>query len=36
MGKKIQEYFLYFMCYSVIGWCYESISGSCGVSVGVF
>lgn len=23
MGKKIQEYFLYFMCYSVIGWCYE-------------
>ena len=21
--KKFQEYFLYFMLYSVIGWCYE-------------
>src|SRR5699024_8539271 len=21
--KKVQEYFLYFMCYSVIGWLYE-------------
>lgn len=21
--KKVQEYFLYFMLYSIIGWCYE-------------
>ena len=21
--KKLQEYFLYFMFYSIIGWCYE-------------
>lgn len=23
MTRKIQEYFIYFILYSIIGWCYE-------------